>query len=165
MRKNSIIWSIFINSDAFSPLFGAFMSDSPPKTQNSQISNSATASPSNPTLQSRIRPRELHLPSHSALSKQNILFHKSEHFIIYGSLTGIKVLNTVTNTLNHQYGIEESVRLLHIALYQGAPLKKSLTMVEIAASSNPPLEEAEARDPMLIATGHHQGRFYIYVYE
>ncbi|KAL7267971.1 Peptidyl-prolyl cis-trans isomerase cyp15 [Rhizina undulata] len=101
-------------------------------------------------------------PSHSALSKQNILFDESGHFIIYGSLTGIKVLNTVTNKLIRQYGKEESFRPLHLALYQGAPLKKSLITVEMAASSNPLLEEAEARDPMLFATGHHKGRFYMF---
>lgn len=96
------------------------------------------------------------------LSKANIVFDESGHFIIYGSLSGIKVLNTTTNTVVRTLGKEEPLRPLNIALYQGAPNKKDLVTVEMAASANPLLSEAESRDPMLFCTAAAKPRFYIF---
>ncbi|KAH0611339.1 uncharacterized protein H6S33_010604 [Morchella sextelata] len=96
------------------------------------------------------------------LSKANIVFDESGHFILYGSLAGIKVLNTTTNTVVRTLGKEEPLRPLNIALYQGAPNKKDLVTVEMAASANPLLSEAESRDPMLFCTAAAKPRFYIF---
>lgn len=92
----------------------------------------------------------------------NIAFDETGHFILYGSLSGIKVLNTFTNKLVRMLGREENIRCLGLALYQGAPQKKSLVTVEMAASANPLLEESEARDPMLVSTAVQRHRFYIF---
>ena len=93
-------------------------------------------------------------------SRINVVFDESGHFIAYGSLLGIKVINTLTNRVMKAYGRDEPFRALNIALYQGAPQKKEVVTVSMAASSNPLLSEAEERDPMLFATGYGKVRFY-----
>ena len=107
--------------------------------------------------------RELDTPSLRA--RQNVIFDETGHFILYGSLYGIKVLNTLTNKLVRLYGREEPLRSLSLTLYQGAPDKKGVTTVEMAASDNPLLQEAEARDAMLVSTGSGKVRFYMYTNE
>lgn len=47
------------------------------------------------------------------------------------------------------YGREESFRPLNVALFQGQPDKKDVVTVQMAASDNPLLAEADARDAML----------------
>ena len=100
-------------------------------------------------------------------SKSNIIFDESSHFICYGSLLGIKVLNTLTNRVVRLYGIHEPFRALNMALYQGFPQKKQVTTLAMAAASanNPLLQEAEERDPLLVATGAGKPRFYMYTNE
>lgn len=98
-------------------------------------------------------------------SRINVLFDESSNFIFYGSLLGIKVLNTLTNRVVKLYGATESFRALNLALYQGFPQKKTLTTVAMAASNNPLLQESEERDPMLITTGVGKVRFYLYTNE
>lgn len=98
-------------------------------------------------------------------SKANVIFDESGHFILYGSIAGIKVLNTYTNQVVKVFGKDEPFRALHLAIYQGAPQKKGLTTVAMAASNNPLLEEAEARDPVLFATGVGKVRFYMFTNE
>ena len=106
---------------------------------------------------------ERDLESHQSLQpKINILFDESSNFILYGTIHGTKVINTLTNRVVKVYGDTEPFRSLNLALYQGAPQKKSLTTVEMAASSNPLLQEAEARDPMLICTAVGKPRFYMF---
>lgn len=100
--------------------------------------------------------------STTTLSKANVIFDESGHFIVYGSLAGIKIINIVTNKVVRSLAKEETLRPLNIALYQGAPSKKSLVTVEMAASANPLLSEAESRDPMLFCTAHQKPRFYIF---
>lgn len=107
--------------------------------------------------------RELDTPSLRA--RQNVVFDETGHFILYGSLYGIKVLNTLTNKMVKLYGREEPLRSLWLTLYQGAPDKKGVTTVEMATSDNPLLQEAEARDAMLASTGAGKVRFYMYTNE
>lgn len=107
--------------------------------------------------------REVDSPAHR--NKANVIFDESGHFIIYGSIAGIKVLNTYTNQVVKVFGKDESFRALNLAIYQGAPQKKGVTTVAMAASSNPLLEEAEARDPVLFATGAGKVRFYMFTNE
>lgn len=104
--------------------------------------------------------RELDAPALRA--RQNVIFDETGNFILYGSMYGIKVLNTLTNKLVKLYGREEPLRSLWLSLYQGQPDKKRVTTVEMAASENPLLQEAEARDAMLVSTGSGKVRFYMY---
>jgi peptidylprolyl isomerase domain and WD repeat-containing protein 1 len=75
---------------------------------------------------------------------------------------GVKVINILTNKLVKLYGQEEAFRPLWLSMYQGQPEKKGVVTVEMAASENPLLQEAEARDAMLVTTGSGKVRFYMY---
>ena len=92
----------------------------------------------------------------------NIAFDETGYFILYGSLHGTKVINTLTNRVVKVYGQDESFRPLSITMYQGQPDKKSVVTVEMAASENPLLHEAESRDAMLVVTGLGKVRFYMF---
>lgn len=98
----------------------------------------------------------------SIRDRVNIIFDESGHFILYGSILGTKVINTLSNTLVKLYGREEPFRPLNLALFQGQPDKKDVVTVQMAASDNPLLAEAEARDAMLVATGSGKVRFYMF---
>lgn len=106
--------------------------------------------------------QERELESPSLRSKGNIVFDESGHFILYGSMLGIKALNTYTNRVLRVYGGDEGFRAVHLALYQGQPQKKGVVSVEMGASSNPLLQESETRDPILVATGIGKVRFYMF---
>ncbi|KAG6017085.1 hypothetical protein E4U43_002334 [Claviceps pusilla] len=97
--------------------------------------------------------------------KSNIIFDDSGNFIVYGSMLGIKVLNTYTNQVVKVYGKDENFRAVNIGLYQGQQLKKGIFSVEMGASNNPLLQEAENRDPILVATGVGKVRFYMFTNE
>ncbi|KAI1075088.1 hypothetical protein F5B20DRAFT_573697 [Whalleya microplaca] len=105
---------------------------------------------------------EREIESPSLRNKVNVIFDESGHFILYGSILGVKVLNTFTNQVVKIYAKDEHIRPLNLALYQGQPQKKGVTTVEMAASSNPLLQESETRDPMLIATAVDKVRFYMF---
>ncbi|CAK43767.1 hypothetical protein CBS115989_4918 [Aspergillus niger] len=94
--------------------------------------------------------------------KINVLFDESGHFILYGSLYGIKCINTYTNRVVRVYAKEEPFRSLNLAMYQGQPQKKGVVTVSMAASANPLLQEAEERDPILVSTGFAKVRFYLF---
>ena len=104
--------------------------------------------------------RDLDQPS--IRSRLNVIFDETSNFILYGSMYGVKVINTLTNKLVKLYGQEEPFRPLWLSLYQGQPEKKGVVTVEMAASENPLLQEAEARDAMLVTTGSGKVRFYMY---
>ncbi|KAJ5670811.1 uncharacterized protein N7477_006174 [Penicillium maclennaniae] len=99
---------------------------------------------------------ERELEGESTRNKVNVSFDESGHFLLYGSLYGIKCINTYTNRVVRVYGREEPFRALNLALYQGAPQKKG---------SNPLLQEAEERDPVLLCTGFAKVRFYMFTNE
>lgn len=107
-----------------------------------------------------VQERELDAPA--LAEKVKVIFDESGHFIMYGSILGVKVLNTYTNQVVKVYGKEENFRALNLAIYQGQPQKKGVTTVEMAASNNPLLQESEVRDPILVATGAGKGRFYMF---
>ncbi|KAL8644750.1 MAG: hypothetical protein Q9210_007097 [Variospora velana] len=98
-------------------------------------------------------------------NKINVVFDESSNFIMYGSLLGIKAINTLTNRVVKVFGKDEPFRSLNLALYQGQPQKKGVVTVSMAASANPLLQEAEERDPMLVTTGSGKIRFYIFTNE
>lgn len=108
---------------------------------------------------------ERELGSPVVRSRVNVTFDETGHFIVYGSLLGIKVVNTMTNRVMKLYGKDEPFRALSVGLYQGQPLKKGVTTISMAASANPLLAEAEERDPMLFATGFGKVRFYMFTDE
>lgn len=105
---------------------------------------------------------EREIESATLRSTINVIFDESGNFILYGSILGVKVLNTFTNHIVKVYGKDENFRPVHLALYQGQPQKKGLTTVAMAASNNPLLQESETRDPILIATAVGKVRFYMF---
>ena len=107
--------------------------------------------------------RELENPA--LKNKINVIFDESSNFIIYGSVLGTKVINTLTNHVVKLYGKEEPFRSLNLTLYQGQPQKKGVVTVSMAASANPLLQEAEEQDPMLVSTGSGKVRFYMFTNE
>jgi len=98
-------------------------------------------------------------------NKINVTFDESGNFILYGSLLGTKVINTLTNRVVKVYGQDETFRAVNLCLYQGQPDKKNVVTVEMAASVNPLLAEAEARDAVLVSTGVNKMRFYMFTNE
>ena len=106
--------------------------------------------------------QEREVESQTMRSKSSVIFDESSNFIIYGSMLGIKVLNTFTNQIVKMYGKDENFRAVNLAIYQGQPQKKGITTVEMGASSNPLLQESEGRDPVLVATGVGKVRFYMF---
>ena len=105
---------------------------------------------------------ERDLENFAVQNKVNVIFDESGHFILYGSLLGTKVINTLTNRVVKVYGKDEPFRSLNLAMYQGQPQRKGVVTVSMAASANPLLQEAEERDPMLVSTGSGKIRFYIF---
>lgn len=105
---------------------------------------------------------ERELESPTVRNRINVIFDETGHFILYGSILGTKVINTLTNRVVKVYGKEELFRTLNLALYQGQPEKKGVITVAMAASDNPLLQEAEARDAMLVSTGSGKVRFYMF---
>ena len=105
---------------------------------------------------------ERDLEQTSTRSKVNVIFDESGHFILYGSLLGIKAINTLTNRVVKVFGKDEAFRAVNLALYQGAPQRKGVMTAQMAASSNPLLQEAEERDPLLVCTAAGKVRFYLF---
>ncbi|KAL4890002.1 peptidyl-prolyl cis-trans isomerase [Aspergillus ambiguus] len=109
--------------------------------------------------------RELDQTAATTRARINVVFDESGHFLLYGSLHGIKCINTYTNRVVRVYARDEPFRALHLALYQGQPQKKGVVTVSMAASANPLLQEAEERDPILVSTGFAKVRFYLFTNE
>ncbi|KAI6030857.1 hypothetical protein F5J12DRAFT_762754 [Pisolithus orientalis] len=109
--------------------------------------------------------RELELPEADGRIPamwSNAIWDESGAFVIYPTLLGIKVVNTVTNKVVRLMGKDEAVRFMNLALYQGAPAKKGFTTLAMAASANPILANKEARDPTLFCTGYKKQRFFLF---
>jgi peptidylprolyl isomerase domain and WD repeat-containing protein 1 len=68
----------------------------------------------------------------------------------------------VTNRVVRLLGKDETVRWMNLSLYQGAPAKKGITTVAMAASANPILADKAARDPTLFCTSLKRQRFYMF---
>jgi peptidylprolyl isomerase domain and WD repeat-containing protein 1 len=101
----------------------------------------------------------------SALSSTSVIFDESGNFVVYGTLAGVKVVNIVTNRMVRLFGKEENARFTCLALYQGAPKRKELTNLAMAASENPLLHDSETIDPILFATAFRKARFYLFTME
>lgn len=92
----------------------------------------------------------------------NAVWDESGAFVIYPTLLGIKVVNTVTNRVARLLGKDETVRWMNLSIYQGAPAKQGRTTAAMAASANPLLAEKSVRDPTLFCTGYKRARFYMF---
>lgn len=106
--------------------------------------------------------RDLENNSPLLRNRLNAIFDETGHFLLYGSILGTKCINTLTNRVIKLYGKDEPFRPLNLSLYQGQPDKKTVVTVQMAASENPLLQEAETRDAMLVATGSNKPRFYMF---
>jgi peptidylprolyl isomerase domain and WD repeat-containing protein 1 len=95
-------------------------------------------------------------------NRANVIFDESGNFILYGSILGTKVVNTLSNRVVKIYGRHEAFRPINLTLYQGQPDKKGIITVQMAASDNPLLQQAEARDSMLTTTAANKSRFYMF---
>ncbi|KAN0064336.1 Peptidyl-prolyl cis-trans isomerase cyp15 [Thecaphora frezii] len=98
----------------------------------------------------------------TGLATCNVIFDESGHFLSYGTMFGIKVVNTVTNKVARLLGKDETTRFLNISLYQGAPSKKAVTNIALAASDNPLVSTQSLVDPTLFTTAHKRSRFYLF---
>ncbi|OCF35389.1 peptidylprolyl isomerase domain and WD-repeat protein 1 [Kwoniella heveanensis BCC8398] len=96
------------------------------------------------------------------LRTANAVWDESGNFVLYPTMLGIKVVNTVTNKVARVLGKDETLRFLNLSLYQGAPAKKGVTTLQMAASANPLLQEKASRDPHLFATAYKKQRFYLF---
>ncbi|SPO00836.1 probable cyclophilin E [Cephalotrichum gorgonifer] len=108
---------------------------------------------------------EKDIESPALRNKPNVIFDETGNFIFYGSMHGIKVVNTYTNQVVKTFGADENFRPLNLTIYQGQPQKKKISTIEMGASSNPLLQEQESRDPILTATGVGKVRFYMFTNE
>jgi peptidylprolyl isomerase domain and WD repeat-containing protein 1 len=72
------------------------------------------------------------------------------------------VVNTVTNKVARVLGKDEILRFLNVSMYQGAPAKKGITTLAMAASANPLLQDKAARDPHVFCTAYKKPRFYVF---
>ncbi|CAG8504844.1 42642_t:CDS:10 [Gigaspora margarita] len=92
----------------------------------------------------------------------NAVFDESGNFVIYPTLLGIKVVNLTTNKVVRLIGKTEPHRFLNMALYQGAPRKKAIVTLAMAASDNPLMKESETTDPTLFCTAFKRNRFFMF---
>ncbi|KAK9463646.1 uncharacterized protein V1516DRAFT_698232 [Lipomyces oligophaga] len=92
----------------------------------------------------------------------NAIFDQSGNFVLYPTHLGIKVVNIVTNRCVRLLGSEDNVRFINLALYQGAPDRKDIITVEMAASDNALVLASLSTDPTLFASGVGKKRFYMF---
>uniref|UniRef100_A0A3P9IRK5 peptidylprolyl isomerase n=1 Tax=Oryzias latipes TaxID=8090 RepID=A0A3P9IRK5_ORYLA len=92
----------------------------------------------------------------------NIIFDETGHFVLYGTMLGIKVINVETNRCVRILGKLENIRVLHLSLFQGvAKAMQVAPTVEMKASDNPALENVEP-DPTIFCTAFKKNRFYMF---
>uniref|UniRef100_A0AAV2IW90 peptidylprolyl isomerase n=1 Tax=Knipowitschia caucasica TaxID=637954 RepID=A0AAV2IW90_KNICA len=92
----------------------------------------------------------------------NIIFDETGHFVLYGTMLGIKVINVETNRCVRILGKLENIRVVHVSLFQGvAKMMKVAQTVEMKASDNPALQNVEA-DPTIFCTAFKKNRFYLF---
>ncbi|XP_033844876.1 peptidylprolyl isomerase domain and WD repeat-containing protein 1 [Periophthalmus magnuspinnatus] len=92
----------------------------------------------------------------------NIIFDETGHFVLYGTMLGIKVINVETNRCVRILGKLENIRVVQLSLFQGvAKSMKVAPTVEMKASDNPALQNIEA-DPTIFCTAFKKNRFYLF---
>ncbi|RMC04471.1 hypothetical protein DUI87_18916 [Hirundo rustica rustica] len=92
----------------------------------------------------------------------NIIFDETGHFVLYGTMLGIKVINVETNRCIRILGKQENIRMMQLALFQGVAKKhRAAITIEMKASENPVLQNIQA-DPTVICTAFKKNRFYMF---
>lgn len=97
-----------------------------------------------------------------ALKGSNVIYDESGLFIMYSTMLGVKLINTNSNACVKIFGRSEKLRMINLALYQGAPKKARTTTLAMAASDNPLIAESLLRDPTLFVTSYQKNRFYMF---
>ncbi|NXX98471.1 PPWD1 protein, partial [Centropus bengalensis] len=91
----------------------------------------------------------------------NIIFDETGHFVLYGTMLGIKVINVETNRCIRILGKQENIRVMQLALFQGVAKKhRAAITIEMKASENPVLQNIQP-DPTVICTAFKKNRFYM----
>lgn len=98
----------------------------------------------------------------NVLSSLNILFDESSQFVLYPSLSGIKLVHIASNKCSRIFGTQDGLRFTNIALLQGTKSDKTQLTVEMAASDNLLIEKAFQYDSILFATAYQKPRFYTF---
>ncbi|KAJ8261196.1 hypothetical protein COCON_G00169190 [Conger conger] len=92
----------------------------------------------------------------------NIIFDETGHFVLYGTMLGIKVINVETNRCVRILGKQENIRVVQLSLFQGiAKAAQAATTIEMKASDNPALQSSEP-DPVIFCTAFKKNRFYLF---
>ncbi|XP_027018184.1 peptidylprolyl isomerase domain and WD repeat-containing protein 1 [Tachysurus fulvidraco] len=92
----------------------------------------------------------------------NIIFDETGHFVLYGTMLGIKVINVETNRCVRILGKQENIRVVQLSLFQGvAKTMKVAPTIEMKASDNPALQTADP-DPTIFCTAFKKNRFYMF---
>lgn len=97
----------------------------------------------------------------TGIGTANAVFDETGHFLCYGTMVGIKMVNLKSNKVSRLLGKDETVRFLNLSLYQGVPDQKNPTSIDLAASENPLVQKLES-DPTLFCSGFKRGRFYMF---
>ncbi|XP_067890306.1 peptidylprolyl isomerase domain and WD repeat-containing protein 1 isoform X3 [Heterodontus francisci] len=92
----------------------------------------------------------------------NIIFDETGHFVLYGTMLGIKVINIETNRCVRILGKQENIRVVQLALFQGAAKQAQVVMtMEMKASDNPVLQNVQ-QDPTVFCTAFKKNRLYMF---
>lgn len=83
---------------------------------------------------------------------------ESGKMVMYATLLGIKVVNTVTNKVVRMLGKDETIRFLNLALYQGLPIKKGFTTIVSQLGRSVQRSLQREADPGLWMLGHGDER-------
>ncbi|KAF5881916.1 peptidylprolyl isomerase domain and WD repeat-containing protein 1 [Clarias magur] len=105
---------------------------------------------------------ERELEKVDAIRLTNIIFDETGHFVLYGTMLGIKVINVETNRCVRILGKQENIRVVQLSLFQGvAKTLKAAPTIEMKASDNPALQSTDP-DPTIFCTAFKKNRFYMF---
>ncbi|MBN3277195.1 PPWD1 protein, partial [Polyodon spathula] len=92
----------------------------------------------------------------------NVIFDETGHFVLYGTMLGIKVINVETNRCVWILGKQENIGVVQLDLFQGiAKVHHAAPTIEMKASDSPALQRAEP-DPTIFCTAFKKNRFYMF---
>jgi peptidylprolyl isomerase domain and WD repeat-containing protein 1 len=109
--------------------------------------------------------RELESSSDASLSISNVCFDETGHFLLFGSLRGIKIVSLATNAVVRILGNgEKTERFIRLALYQGIPKVDQQLLLARAGGEQKTADQLAAEtsipDPTVFATSFKRRRFY-----
>lgn len=118
----------------------------------------------NDAVVARIAAAESEIPA-AAVSRQTLLFDANGKFLVYATFSGINLRLASSNEafceeFDSVIAFKDRLRFVAIALYQGRPRNKTLT-VEMAASDNPAFKHTDSIEACFVATALNKNRFYI----